>query len=553
MPASLPRKFNTQSEAESFINNLPATLQAKGYAAVSVDSVVYDSLQARVVFFLGPQYRWASVRTRPQDASLLETIQWPARGFAHKNFDLAQLRNWQERILDYLEETGHPFGRVFLDSIAWEPETVTATLMIDRGPAYTIDSIRVIGNVTIRPEVLEHYLDMPKGSPFNRKKLEGISARIRELAYVQETSPSTVSLRGTGGVVNLYLQPRRSSQINALIGFLPNPAVGADKKFLVTGEANILLRNSLGAGETIGLNWQQLQLKSPRLTLQYQHPYLFHTPAGLAFAFDMLRKDSSWLNVNMSLGATYAASGSRAATVFLQRRQTILSTVDTTAIRLYKRLPAVADVASNNLGVAYAFANTNYRFNPQRGSELSVTGAAGIKRVQPNNQVAELRDTAFSYASLYDTVKLKTYQVRITAAAAHYVPVGRQSVLKTALNLGLFQSGSYYFNELFQVGGYKLLRGFTEESQFLSHYALGTLEYRYLVGPNSHFFGFVDGGWGSNAAGKGLHYTYLGTGLGLSLETGAGIFNLAWALGKRNDTEMNLRQSKVHLGFVNYF
>ena len=34
----------------------------------------------------------------------------------------------------------------------------------------------------------------------------------------------------------------------------------------------------LGAGETIGLNWQQLQVKSPRLNIIYQHPYLFNTP-----------------------------------------------------------------------------------------------------------------------------------------------------------------------------------------------------------------------------------------------------------------------------------
>jgi len=52
---------------------------------------------------------------------------------------------------------------------------------------------------------------------------------------------------------------------------------------------------------------------------------------------------------------------------------------------------------------------------------------------------------------------------------------------------------------------------------------------------------------------KKLNYTYLGTGVGLAFETKAGIFNLAWAVGKRNDTQFNLRQSKVHFGFVNYF
>ncbi|HRF17991.1 MAG TPA: hypothetical protein PK977_07475, partial [Chitinophagaceae bacterium] len=87
-----------------------------------------------------------------------------------------------------------------------------------------------------------------------------------------------------------------------------------------------------------------------------------------------------------------------------------------------------------------------------------------------------------------------------------------------------------------------------------SQYAVATVEYRYLVGQNSFFFVLADGGWGRDASrGQQLNYTYFGTGLGLAFETKAGIFNLAWAIGKRNDTEFNLRQSKIHFGFVNYF
>ena len=43
---------------------------------------------------------------------------------------------------------------------------------------------------------------------------------------------------------------------------------------LITGEATFNLKNSLGNGETIGINWQQIQIKSPRLDLSFQQPYL---------------------------------------------------------------------------------------------------------------------------------------------------------------------------------------------------------------------------------------------------------------------------------------
>jgi hemolysin activation/secretion protein len=177
--------------------------------------------------------------------------------------------------------------------------------------------------------------------------------------------------------------------------------------------------------------------------------------------------------------------------------------------------------------------------------------------LKKNNEILELKDPGdpgFDFESLYDTVKMKTYQFRIRTEAAKYFPLGKQGTIKTALHGGIFQSGNTFRNELFQVGGYKLLRGFDEESQYLSQYVLATLEYRYLVGANSFFYVLADGGWGrNNSQNINEDYTYFGTGLGLAFETRAGIFNLAWAIGKRNDTDLDLRQSKIHFGFVNYF
>jgi outer membrane protein assembly factor BamA len=342
-----------------------------------------------------------------------------------------------------------------------------------------------------------------------------------------------------------------------LVGFLPNSAaVLGSKKMLVTGEANILLHNSLGSGETIGLNWQQLQQKSPSLNIIYAHPYIFHSPVGLRFVFDMFRKDSTFLNINMNIGATYKVGDLQEATVFLQKLGTIVNGVDTNYILQTRHLPQAVDVSSVNLGTTYTYNNTDYRYNPRKGNELSITVAAGTKQIKKNNQVVELKDShdpSFNFSSLYDTVKLNTYQFRAIATAAHYFPLSKQSAIKTAINAGGLQSGNYFINELFRIGGYRLLRGFDEESQYVSHYAVGTAEIKYLIGQNSSFYAFLDGGWARHPLAVQTTHTYLGTGVGLAFETKAGIFNLVWAVGKRDDTNLNLRQSKVHLGFVNYF
>ena len=238
---------------------------------------------------------------------------------------------------------------------------------------------------------------------------------------------------------------------------------------------------------------------------------------------------------------------------------TIVSNVNTTLILQTRRLPAEADVRLTNIGIEYGFNNTNYIYNPVSGYELLFVSTAGNKRIRPNNQILELTDESdptFDFGTLYDTVKTRSYQFRSMLGAAKYFPLGSKmrSTLKTALNGGYIGGSNIYRNEMFQIGGYRLLRGFDEQSQFLSQYAIGTLEYRYLVGENSYFNVFTDGGWGRNASrGFNASHTYIGAGLGMAFETKIGLFNLAWAIGKRNDTELNLRQSKIHFGFVNYF
>lgn len=555
----LQTSFTSRYDCQAYVNKLPSLLQGKGYVTASLDSIIYDSSFARVVLFVGERYEWAQLDARQVDPGVLHAIGWQEKTFTNQPMDFSQVQTCQEKILGYLENNGYPFAKVYLDSFQLDQEKVSALLKLDKGPHYKIDSIKVIGDAKISNEFLQRYLDLRNGSEFSKEKLLRISRRMKELPYVEEQFPPKLIWLNSGSIVEMYLKQKKSSQVNVLVGFLPNNDQLSSKKLLVTGEANLYLRNALGVGETIGLNWQQLQVKSPKLNIIYKHPFLFNSPVGLDFAFDMFRKDSSFLNVNLQLGAQYILNTRQSGQIFLQRFQTIVTDVNTNYVLQYHQLPNDADMSLVNLGVDYEYNSTNYKLNPVRGTEFRIITSAGKKKIKKNNEVLELKDPgdpSFDFGSLYDTVKLNTYQSRTKLALAKYFPLGRQgrNTIKTAVNGGLLLSGNIFRNELFQIGGYKLLRGFDEESQYLSQYLIGTFEYRYLVGQNSYFYAFVDGGWGRNdSQNTDVSYTYLGTGLGLAFETKVGIFNMAWAVGKRNDLDFNLRQSKIHLGFVSYF
>ena len=547
-------RFVSRTAAANYLSALPASLQTKGFITNSIDNVQLDSSSASVQLFLGQQYKWSKINTRTTDQDILEAIRWNEKVFTNDPVSFTNLQGWQEKALNYLEENGHPFAKISFDSIEIEGDEIKGLLTINRGPLYKIDSLRMYGDAKVSNDFLQRYLELPDGSAYNKKKLEGISKKIGQLSYVEEEKPSDLTLLGTGSVLNLYLKSKKNSQVNLLVGFLPNSDQASAKKFQLTGEANVLLRNALSIGETIGLNWQKLQPESQRLNLLYEQPFIFKSPIGLGFNFNMFRKDSTFLNVDMKLGANYDIGSSQKASFFIQRRQTIVNGVNTTQVIFTKQLPQEGDVSSNNLGVSYEYNSTDNRINPRKGAEFFIVTSAGSKKIKKNSQVLELKDPSnpsFKFESLYDTVKLKTYQLRLNAQAARYFSLGGLSVVKTGISAGIYQSGSIYRNELFQIGGYKLLRGFDEESQYVSQYAVGTLEYRFLINTNSNFFAFADGGWGRYS--EKLTHTYISTGLGISFETKAGIFNLVWALGKRDDATFNLRQSKIHLGFVNYF
>lgn len=558
--AGLQTRFDSRNACEDYISKLPGYLQIKGYVTASVDSVYYAENFAGIILYLGELYRWAELNARSVDVSILDAAGWQQRTFSGKPIDFSQVKVLEEKMLDHLENTGYPFARVYLDSLQLDNDKVSALLKVNKGPLYKIDSIRLYGSAKISNGYLQRYLDIPNGSIYNKKKLAAVNKKLNELTYIEQEQPFNITMLGTGSVLNLYLKQKKSSQVNALIGFLPNNDQLSSKKILITGEANILLKNALNAGETIGLNWQQVQVKSPRLNILYQHPYLLNSPFGLDFSFDMFRKDSSFLNINFQLGAQYVLNNNQAGKLFLQRFQTIVSEggINTPLLLQNRRLPDVGDISSWNIGMDYELNNTNYRLNPRKGNEFRIITTIGKKKLKKNNQVLELKDPndpSFSFGKLYDTVKLNTYQLRVRMMAAKYFPLDAQrNTIKAAINAGLFKSGNVFRNELFQVGGYKLLRGFDEESQYLSQFAIATIEYHYLVDRNSYFYVLLDGGFGrNNSRDSKIDHSYFGTGVGLAFETKAGIFNLAWAVGKRDDTQFNLRQSKIHIGFVNYF
>jgi outer membrane protein assembly factor BamA len=551
----LQTSFINRMACNMYINQLPVNLNAKGYAAASIDSVAFDSTFATIQLYVGKQQHWVVLNSDSIDKKALNESGFINKLFLNKQVNISQLKNIEQRILNYYENNGYPFAAVYLDNIQMKEDAIAASLKVDKGPLYHVDSIRVNGKVKITKSFLQHYLDIPDNSIYNKTKLQQIDTKLSGVTFLEEERPATVSMLATGSHVNLYLKPKKNSEFNFLIGFAPTNT--QTNKLQITGNVKLNLVNALGNGETILVNWQQLQIKSPRLNLAYEQPYIFKSSFGVALAFDLFKKDSTYLQLNASAGLQYILSATQSGKIFIQEQATILlaSGVDTAQVIATKQLPPNIDVSSTNVGWNYTWSNTNYKLNPLTGNELGLLATIGLKNIKENSTVLDITDSAFNYASLYDSLKLHTYQFRVNLFGTHYFKTGRQSTFKLAANFGVYSSPSVFRNELFQIGGYKLLRGFDEESIYASQYLVTTAEYHYIIGQNSYLFSFADFGLTKTSYQNfAQNDNYLGVGLGLVFETKLGLLNVSYAVGKADNIPFNLSQaSKIHFGYVNYF
>lgn len=545
-------KYATPNHAKQALARWQQQMVLQGYAAASVDTLVYGYQHITAYLYLGKQYWWRSLQL---DTLLLQLLGNNANAINYgwqrnKPFTQVELQYWLQQVQQQLLAKGYPFAATYCSKVLVQNDSIDAILTCNLGNKYIFDTIIVHGNVKLKAHILSHTLQIFPKAVYNELLLQTINERLASLPYLQQVQPWQLDMLNSGARLHLYLAPRKSNQANVLIGILPGN-VQNNNKLLLTGEANVLLQNALTAGETIQLLWQQLQPQSPRLQIGYQQPSMFKSKYSGAFNFQLFKRDSSFLNLQAGLQVGLNVAANTQLQLGLGIANSSLLQIDTQQVKITRQLPDIADVQTLQLSIQYRQQQLNHSVNPTRGSILNWVLRAGNKTIQPNNTITAIKANDFNYARLYDTVQLKTYVLQLQGQYQHFIPIKRQSTLKLAAQVGAIFSGNYFRNELFMLGGLRTLRGFDEESIYTHRYIFGTAEYRLLISTEGYIFGFAEGGVAGYPTGGGHQYrTFISGGLGLALPTAAGVLQLTYALGTRSDVPFAVRQGKIHIGLV---
>lgn len=546
--------YGEQLDAMSALQGIVPQLQEVGYLAASIDSLGVRRDGYDVYLYLGQTWRWGRLSLERLPKSLLAATGITEGQYQGRNLSPSTISKLSERILDWCDNNGFPFARIGLDSLRDAGNhTISAKLALDPGAVIRFDSVIVEGNVRVNKTFLSRYLDLSEGSIYNESKLRLLNARLRELAWLDENPSWRIEFRSIDTKLFLQLRERRANQLNVIMGLQPNTLETG--KFLFTVDAQAAFQNLLGNGESFSFSYQKLQAKSPRIKAEALYPYLFGTPIGAEGHFDLYFKGEEFRRTIFDAGGRYAISAKDYIRLFYKGYSNRVITPDTAYILAFKQLPANVDVISGGGGGEVNINRTDYRFNPRKGWATRIAGELLSRRIEKSDGITGIRDgSGFDYSSLYDTLQMNSYQFQLSGDLAGYVPLGKRVVLKGGYAGGYISGARLFQNELFQIGGLRLLRGFDEGSLFVNQYHMGSAELRYILSRNSNVYLFSDNAWLqsniNNVANSGV---YNGFGVGALLETGTAQFNIAYAVGRSPNNPIQLRQSRVHIGILAFF
>ena len=523
--------FKSKKELLNYTKDVRNENLRKGYVLANIDSLAWkDSISASAYMYRGPQFDRLKISVAEQDRFLIRKIpRLSERFLRNASFYPAEVERVLSEVLSFLENNGFPYASVRLIWDGVYASENQAELIINRGPEVILTKIHIKGEAEVSEKFLTNLIAIKEGDYFSQEGLERISARIKQTLFLDEIKPHELLFTPEGFELFLYLKTAPVSLVNGVVGLQPNSVTG---KSVFTGDVRLRLQNVLKRGELFDVNWRSLQPQTQDLTIKLNYPFLLNTPFGIDGAFDLYKRDTTFLTTVGRIGVQYFLSGGSYIKVFYEgENSNLLSGAQSSS------LGNLSSVSSNRYGLGFFRRQLDYLPNPSKGFLIEVNGLIGARtsRVPASDSVT----SSTTFAARLDL--------------EWFVPLAKRHVLRITNSTRAYYAPEVFTNELNRFGGLTTQRGFDEEELFASTRSTFTVEYRFLVDKNSHAFLFYDQSFYENSAQQYYFDSPFGTGAGFSFGTNIGVFSISYGIGKQFDNPMLLREGKVHFGYVSFF
>lgn len=520
-------EFKDSIQVLNFLRERQLKAQKKGYLLASIDSVRFNGKAVHAYFFQGPLLERIRINCTKEDLKFLKKVsERKETALLFRDLTPDETAGFMEGLLRSLLGSGYPFASIKLDSVTITNTAIEGNLEMSTGPLVRWTTLHIKGDSLISQRLISSIIQIRKNDLYNEALFASISDKIRQTPYLQEIKPAEILFTKDGAELFLYLKSVPVSNVNGMIGLQQDPATARTS---VTGDVSLKLTNVLRRGEQLFLNWRSIQPGIQALNTNLSYPFLFGTSFGLDGGFQLYKRDTSFLETRSLFGVLYTLPHGNQIKAFYQRHgSSVLSSGSS--------LPALSGFVNNAYGVAFNRRSVDYLPNPSKGLIVNVETAVGNRTTSLNDSITE-----------------QTTTMRAGLQLTWFLPLTKRHVFKLGSSFETYHAPEIYTNELFRFGGLNTLRGFNEEELFATTKLIGSVEYRFLTDKNSHVFLFYDQSIYEKRSAPYLRDLPFGFGGGFSFGTNLGIFSISYALGKQFDNPIQLRNGKVHFGYIAYF
>lgn len=456
------------------------------------------------------------------------------------------------RLLRFYSDNGHPMASVSPDDFDIENGELNLKVQIDAGPIVKIGNLQIEGLKKTKERTILRELPIHPGDTYNQQKIDETERSLNNIGYFRSVSPISFSQAENGVDMNISVMEGPTGRFNGLLGY--NPSESESGKLVGVLEASEM--NLLGTGRQVSFISRFGLTDTYELT--YQEPWIFGTPVDLGVRFQATTRSDTLTQQNV----TEREAG-------LSGTVRMIEFVEGTLGLTYKRIKSsvLADAGNNetDLPSSVEIANgidtyNKFPFIPlwERWDLISSAPVIKSENPQPLSNGRKYgitltlkRDSRDYFANpvkgRLDRIGLEVSRGDFKIFKAwldlnQYFKIYSQQVLAFGFHAGRAWGNDIPLTELFYLGGANTLRGYNED-MFRGEGRLYTnVEYRFLVGRNSQFFLFLDGG-SIYSKSDGLSSLKLGYGFGMRLESMNGIISMDYGLAEGD----SVLKGKIHV------
>jgi hypothetical protein len=427
--------------------------------------------------------------------------------------------------LKKMEQNGFAFAKLKLINIKRKNNLLYADLQFEFGQQKKLNAIVVKYNESNKKNSFPdgHLKQMNrkyKNKTFNQDAIRKIQQDFEKVGFVNQIKAPEILFTKDTTKVYVYLEKRKSNNFDGFIGFATN-----DKdKLIFNGYLDLLLENTIKAGEQFSLIWKSDGNNQKTFKASIDLPYIFKTPLGLKAQIHIFKQDSIFQNTKTAIDLGY----------FLDYK---------TRIYLGYQATESSDIQNSNTSSISDYTNSFLTTNLEY-TKLDNKNSTFPKKTNVFIQMGLGKRETTNLTETTETNK----QTYINIYAMHNFYLNTKNCININYQNYFLKSDNYIINELYRFGGTKSIRGF-EENSFQANFMTAIItEYRYIISPNLYLHSILDYCYYEDKTSKNKD-NLLGFGMGFGLRTKSGILKLNISNGNNNNNKTLTSNSIVTISY----